>query len=87
MILDQPSDVLPSYFNWFRIELFEADFISLLKALILSGHWDRDVSLFKWLIVVAARHGFELDSQVIELMTRILGRESQHTIVVVLGTA
>ncbi|KAK4755754.1 hypothetical protein SAY87_009511 [Trapa incisa] len=54
--------------------------MSLLKALDLSGNWERAILLFE--SVVCSDLGSEwlqLDREVIELMARVLERESQHT--------
>ncbi|XP_062081163.1 receptor-like protein 6 [Humulus lupulus] len=79
-IVELPLDDLNGYFDSVKVELVEVDLISLLKALDLSGNWERSLLLFEWVLSNLWPAKVKLNSQVIELMVRILGRESQHTI-------
>ncbi|KAK4797938.1 hypothetical protein SAY86_030264 [Trapa natans] len=68
------------FFESVKYELIDVDLMSLLKALDLSGNWERATLLFE--SVVCSDLGSEwlqLDREVIELMARVLERESQHT--------
>ncbi|CAH2080649.1 unnamed protein product [Thlaspi arvense] len=79
-IIEQPVSGLNSFFDSIMIDLIEVDLVSLLKGLDISGNWERAVSLFEWVVLNLNSQSSKLDNQVVELMVRILGRESQHSI-------
>ncbi|KOM55753.1 hypothetical protein LR48_Vigan10g164500 [Vigna angularis] len=80
-IVGSPLHELNGFFNSVEFELLEVDFLSLLKALDLSGNWERALLLFEWgWLHFGSEQNLRLDNQVVELMVRIMGRESQHSI-------
>ncbi|KAM0985891.1 hypothetical protein ACFX13_013354 [Malus domestica] len=79
-IVKQPLHGLDDFFGSVKFELFEVDLISLLKALDLSGNRERALLLFEWILSNLSSENLKLNNQMIELMVRILGRESQHAI-------
>ncbi|PQM40474.1 pentatricopeptide repeat-containing protein [Prunus yedoensis var. nudiflora] len=79
-IVEEPLHSLNDFFDSAKFELFEVDLISLLKALDLSGNWERALLLFEWILSNLSSENLKLNNPMIELMVRILGRESQHTI-------
>ncbi|KAK6272969.1 hypothetical protein POUND7_010052 [Theobroma cacao] len=79
-IKEQPLNSLNDFFNSVKFELLQFDMFSLLKALDLSGDWERALLLFQWVVSDIGSDNFKLDNQVVELMVRVLGRESQHGI-------
>ncbi|KAL0453419.1 UNVERIFIED_CONTAM: Pentatricopeptide repeat-containing protein, chloroplastic, partial [Sesamum latifolium] len=80
-ILGQPISSLRSFFDSARFELLqEVDLMSLLKGLDVSGNSDKAILLFEWVVVnLDVSNSDKLDNQIIELMVKILGRESQHS--------
>ncbi|PRQ37311.1 putative tetratricopeptide-like helical domain-containing protein [Rosa chinensis] len=79
-IVESPLHCVNELCDSAKFELLEVDLISLLKALDLSGNWERALLLFEWIMLNLHSESLKLDKQIIELMVRILGRESQHTI-------
>ncbi|CAH1449412.1 unnamed protein product [Lactuca virosa] len=80
-ILEQTSSSLHLFFYSVKFKLIELDLVSLLKGLDRSGNWEKALSLFEWVLEDSrTNQSFNIDNQMIELMVKILGRESQHTI-------
>ncbi|OMO67874.1 hypothetical protein COLO4_29977 [Corchorus olitorius] len=79
-IKEQPLNSLNDFFDSVKFELLQIDMFSLLKALDISGGWERALLLFQWVLSYVGSDNVKLDNQVVELMVRILGRESQHEI-------
>ncbi|PPD88044.1 hypothetical protein GOBAR_DD15036 [Gossypium barbadense] len=79
-IKEQPLNGLPDFFDSVKFELLQIDMFSLLKALDLSGDWERALVLFQWVVSDLGSDNAKLDNQVVELMVKILGRESQYAI-------
>ncbi|KAK4415325.1 Pentatricopeptide repeat-containing protein, chloroplastic [Sesamum alatum] len=81
-ILGQPISSLRSFFDSARSELLqEVDLMSLLKGLDVSGNSDKAILLFEWVVLnLDVSNSDKLDNQIIELMVKILGRESQHSV-------
>jgi pentatricopeptide repeat domain-containing protein 1 len=79
-IKEQPLGGLNDFFESCKFELFQVDLIGVLKALDLSGDCERAILLFEWLVLNLGTGNVNLDNQAVELMARILGRESQHSI-------
>ncbi|KAK8480537.1 hypothetical protein V6N13_031453 [Hibiscus sabdariffa] len=71
---------LSDFFDSVKFELLQIDMFSLLKALDLSGDWERTLVLFQWIVSDIGSDNVKLDNQVVELMVKILRRESQYTI-------
>ncbi|KAK6912514.1 Pentatricopeptide repeat [Dillenia turbinata] len=86
-ILDMSNGGLSDFFDSIKDELFELDIVGLIKGLDLSGNWEKALILFEWVMknsnLVEDRGNVEF----IELMVRILGRESQHSVAVKLFDA
>ncbi|KAK3020382.1 hypothetical protein RJ639_047247 [Escallonia herrerae] len=79
-ILEQPVSNSGVFFDSIKFELLEVDLVSLLKGLDVSGNWEKALSLFEWIVLNLDSKNGKLDNQLIELIIRILGRESQHSI-------
>ncbi|GKV39799.1 hypothetical protein SLEP1_g47516 [Rubroshorea leprosula] len=79
-IVEQPLHSLNDFFDSNKFMLLEADIFSLLKALAHSGNWERALLFFEWVVLNLKSYNVKIDNQVVELMVRILGRESQHLI-------
>ncbi|GKV39802.1 hypothetical protein SLEP1_g47519 [Rubroshorea leprosula] len=79
-IVEQPLHSLNDFFDSNKLMLLEADIFSLLKALAHSGNWERALLFFEWVVLNLKSSNVKIDNQVVELMVRILGRESQHSI-------
>ncbi|KAK6159068.1 hypothetical protein DH2020_006382 [Rehmannia glutinosa] len=61
--------------------LQEVDLFSLLKGLDVSGSSEKAILLFEWVVLnLDVSNSDKLDNQIIELMVKILGRESQHSV-------
>ncbi|KAM2234780.1 hypothetical protein PS2_012874 [Malus domestica] len=79
--MKKPTSVLAPNFEDDR-ELVESgdgvlDFVTIKD---LSGNWERALLLFEWILSNLSSENLKLNNQMIELMVRILGRESQHAI-------
>lgn len=79
-IAEQPFDSLNAFFDSVKFELLEVDLVSLLKALDVSGSSERAILLFEWVVSNSVSGDVKLDSKAVELMIRILGRESKYSI-------
>ncbi|KAK6159066.1 hypothetical protein DH2020_006380 [Rehmannia glutinosa] len=81
-ILEQPISSLRSFFDSAKFELLqEVDLFSLLKGLDVSGSSEKAILLFEWVVLnLDVSNSDKLDNQIIELMVKILGRESQHSV-------
>ncbi|EFH64217.1 hypothetical protein ARALYDRAFT_893099 [Arabidopsis lyrata subsp. lyrata] len=79
-IVEQPLPRLSSFFDSVKSELLRTDLVRLVKGLDDSGHWERAVFLFEWLVLSSDSGALKLDHQVIEILVRTLGRESQDSV-------
>ncbi|GKV20579.1 hypothetical protein SLEP1_g30678 [Rubroshorea leprosula] len=79
-IVEQQLHSLHDFFDSNKFMLLEVDIFSLLKALAHSGNWKRALLFFEWVVLNLKSSNVKIDNQVVELMVRILGRESQHSI-------
>ncbi|KAK8501245.1 hypothetical protein V6N13_026946 [Hibiscus sabdariffa] len=79
-VKEHPFNTLLDFFDSLKFELLQFDMFCLLKALDLSGDWERALLLFQWLVSDTGSDNVKLDNQVVELMVRIMGRESQYAI-------
>ncbi|CAH8255971.1 unnamed protein product [Arabidopsis lyrata] len=80
MCLCSPLPRLSSFFDSVKSELLRTDLVRLVKGLDDSGHWERAVFLFEWLVLSSDSGALKLDHQVIEILVRTLGRESQDSV-------
>ncbi|KAH9610205.1 hypothetical protein KSS87_016196 [Heliosperma pusillum] len=79
-MLDIPLCSLNAYFESVKLELAELDFVSLVKGLDVLGNWEKAVLLFEWSFLNFRTRNEMLDHHAVELVARILSRESQHTV-------
>lgn len=79
-IVEIPFCELNVFFDSVKFELVTVDLVSLLKGLDLCGCWEKGLCLFEWFLGNVNACGAKLDSQAVEIMVKILGRESQHSI-------
>ncbi|KAJ0089862.1 hypothetical protein Patl1_14237 [Pistacia atlantica] len=78
--MECPLNGLSDLFDSCKFELLEVDLVGILKALDVSGNWERALLLFEWVVRNTIIENEKVDKEAVQLMVRILGRESQHSI-------
>jgi len=59
---------LNAFFDCAKRELVVIDLINILKAVDLSGNWERLLLLFEWVVYNLCLENVKLNNQIIEIM-------------------